>query len=39
VPDNAALSAQQLATQDPALKGTPLRPEQLMVILQLLLED
>lgn len=39
VPDNTALSAQQLATQDPALKGTPLRPEQLMVILQLLLED
>jgi len=39
LPDNAALSAQQLATQDPALKGRPLRPEELMVILQLLLED
>jgi hypothetical protein len=38
-PDSAALSAQQRATQDPALQGTPLRSEQLMVILQLLLED
>lgn len=38
-PDSAALSPQQRATQDPALQGTPLRPEQLMVILQLLLED